>query len=131
MKNIFSITMIAAFIFAFGTTYAGELYNGVSDFTGRTRDTFEIAQGMNEVNAVEGAAGGGMRGNGSEKLYNGITDFSGASYDTFVIGTGPGEMKNRESSAGGGLRMVTMDKKADNGVTDFSGRSFDTPERDQ
>jgi hypothetical protein len=78
------------FALTLGSAYAvelnKELYNGVTDFTGRSYDTFEITP-MNEVKGIEGASAGGLRtGEAAKELYNGVTDFTGRSYDTFEIG---------------------------------------------
>ncbi len=126
----FMITMIFALTLraAFASELSKELYNGVTDFTGGSYDTFEITP-MNEVNSIERASAGGLRtGEATKELYNGVTDFTGRSYDTFEIGqAGPGaEDSSHESSAAGGLREGESGKELYNGITDFSGRSYDT-----
>jgi hypothetical protein len=120
MKKILSIMMTVMFVLALGAAYAEE--NGVTDFTGRSYDNFEIQSG-DGMKSVEGMSAGGLR-SGERDLYNGVTDFSGRSYDTFEIGAaGTGAMKSREQESGGGLRGA--DRELYNGVTDFSGRSYE------
>lgn len=123
MKNILTVSLIAAFVLTFASAYAGVLDNGVTDFTGRSYDNHEIGLVKDEMAVIEGSAAGGARID--KELWNGVTDFSGRTYDRFEIAV-PGEkMDVLESSAAGGARM---DKKLANGVTDFSGRSYDTHE---
>lgn len=61
-------------------------YNGVTDFSGGSYDTFAIGPVPKDENSVEGMAAGGLRREPDRPLYNGVTDFSGASRDTGEIG---------------------------------------------
>lgn len=122
MKRMISILMTAAFVLGFGTaTYAAGLSNGITDFSGRSYDTFEIVPGHSALAAVEGTQDAWVAG------YNGATDFSGRAYDTFVIGM-PTDTNSGEGMAAGGLRVDSGPGVVSNGVTDFSGRSGDTGE---
>jgi hypothetical protein len=117
MKKIFSVLMTAAFVLALGAAYAGSLSNGITDFSGRSSDTFEIVPGVPGLAAME-------RSQGAMTASNGVSDFSGGSYDTFAIGSAPAGVNSVEGVSAGGLRD---DKTpAYNGVTDFLGRSRDT-----
>lgn len=120
MKKTIIYTFAMVFVAAFGTAYAAD-YNGVTDFSGKSYDAFEIAP--IPAMSVEGVSAGGLRASDRE-LYNGVTDFSGRSYDTHEIGmAGTGAMRSVEGISAGGVRAG--DKKLDNGVTDFSGKSHD------
>ncbi len=89
MKKIMVFTITMVFAFALGA-YAKEggkqLYNGITDFTGRSVDSaadlVPAPQAMHTT-AVEGSDAGGPRSAGPDKkLYNGITDFTGRSVDS-------------------------------------------------
>jgi hypothetical protein len=103
MKKIIYITMTMVFGLALGLTYAED--NGVTDFTGKSYDMFEIGPAA-DISHVEGSAAGGLRaGETIEKLHNGVTDFTGKSYDTFEISQAPSDSNVAEGSAAGGLRQ--------------------------
>jgi hypothetical protein len=123
MKKRMTILMLTmAFMLTLGTAYASEgLYNGVTDFTGRSYEDFELAR-ADADNSVESENAGGMREEG-KPLYNGVTDFTGRSYDNFEIGMA-GEVTTVEDISAGGLRE--KDKAPHNGVTDFSGKSYES-----
>ena len=89
MKKIMIITITMVFALALGA-YAKEegkqLYNGITDFTGRSVDSAAdlalVPQTMHAT-SVEGANAGGPRSTvPDKKLYNGITDFTGRSVDS-------------------------------------------------
>jgi hypothetical protein len=122
MKYTFPILMTAAFVLAFGTASAGELANGVTDFSSRSYDNFEIAPAVNDLSGAKGAHDVSF-----VTPYNGVTDFRGETHDAFVIGS-PEDMNGIEGTVGGGLRMDATDRVLYNGITDFSGRSRDTGE---
>lgn len=106
MKRIFAIMGAALFMLGFGIAYAGG--NGVTDFTGKTYDTLEIAPAVNvEHNAFESSAAGGIRLAEIDKdqLHNGVTDFSGRTYDTIEVGPATSGGNFVEGSAAGGLRQ--------------------------
>lgn len=96
------------FVLGFGVAYAGGLHNGVTDFSGRSYDTFEIGQTAPVVadNAYESSAPGSKRmvEGGVGEVSNGITDFSGRSHDTFEIEHGLSDSRVVEGSAAGSLR---------------------------
>ena len=119
MKKISLFTMTMIFVLGFGAAYAAD--NGITDFSGRAYDTFEIAP-IAEVNSVEGVSAGGLRSDDIQ-IDNGVTDFSGRAYDTFEIGLADSGMSVEWESAGG---MRAGDEPLYNGTTDFSGRSYDT-----
>ena len=112
MKKITYMTMAMVFSLGLGLAYAGG--NGVTDFTGRTYNTLEIAPAASfEHNAFEGTAAGGSRLVESDngKLYNGVTDFSGRTYDTLEISAAPSVGNFAEGSAAGGLRRNLAGEK--------------------
>jgi hypothetical protein len=120
MKKIIVFAMTMLFVLALGTAYAAD--NGVTDFTGRSYDTFEIGP-VADSNSMEGVSAGGLRADDSE-LGNGVTDFSGRAYDTFEIGLN--DMRSDrwvERESAGGLRA--SDEPLYNGTTDFSGKAYD------
>ena len=122
MKKITYMTMAMVFGLGLGLAYAGG--NGVTDFTGRTYDTLEIAPAASyEHNAFEGTAAGGIRLVESDngKLHNGVTDFSGRTYDTLETSTAPSVENFVEGSAAGGLRRNLAGEKS-------SARSYDSLE---
>ncbi len=116
MKKIFSILMMTAFVFAFGTAYAGVLSNGITDFSGGSYDTFAIVPAAAPQVAMEGSQDG-------RTMYNGVTDFTGGAYDLFVVALAPAGVNTIEGAAAGGIRLNTV--PAFNGVTDFSGSARD------
>ncbi len=83
MKKIVTIIGAVLFALSFGIAYAGNgLYNGVTDFSGRSHDTFEIerAGGGAVAGAYESSAAG------SKRLVEGEPDASRHIHDTFEIG---------------------------------------------
>jgi hypothetical protein len=139
MKKItlYAITMV--FALTLGVAYANEgnkeLYNGVTDFSGKSYDTLanisNVSPGAASEVLMEGSHAGGLRTEVSSKeSYNGVTDFSGRSYDTLAdIGNAsPGASVGAsvESSNAGGPRAEKSGKVSFNGITDFSGRSYDS-----
>jgi hypothetical protein len=79
MKKLFFMTMNMVFALTLGLAYAG---NSVTDFTGRSYDTLELAQ-IREIAHVEGSGAGGLRaGEAMKELSNGVSDFSGKLYDS-------------------------------------------------
>ena len=89
MKKLMILTITMVFALALGA-YAHEagkkLYNGVTDFTGRSVDSsWDLMPAPHAAHAasVEGANAGGPRSTGPDRiLYNGITDFTGRSVDS-------------------------------------------------
>jgi hypothetical protein len=120
MKNIIIIMIVMTFIFALGSAYAGELSNGITDFTGRTYDTLEPAAASSEW-IVSSGAGGLVTVEPGKELYNGITDFTGKT-DNLE----PAAMNSRfvESSGAGGMRSEEPGKELNNGITDFTGGCY-------
>lgn len=116
---IAAIAMVAAT--GLGTAYAG-LGNGVTDFTGKSYDVFEIAPAA-DMKAYESSAAGSRRDAG--ELYNGVTDFTGRSYDRFEIQAARPMEPVIEGSAAGSKRELGV---LHNAVTDFSGKSHDNLE---
>ena len=107
MKKITYMTMAMTMVFGLGLGLAYAGGNGVTDFTGRTYDTLEIAPAASiEHNAFEGAAAGGIRlaAIDTEQIHNGVTDFSGRTYDVLEISAAPSVENVAEGSAAGGLR---------------------------
>jgi hypothetical protein len=113
MKKITYMTMAMVFSLGLGLAYAGG--NGVTDFTGRTYNTLEIAPAASiEHNAFEGTAAGGTRLVESDngKLHNGVTDFSGRTYDVLEISAAPAASNVVEGSAAGGMRQNFATEKS-------------------
>jgi len=81
MKKTVGLMVALMFVVGLGTAYAAD-YNGVTDFSGRSYDTFEIAPaGPAAVSSgYEGSAAGGKR------LVGGPADSSRHIHDTFEIG---------------------------------------------
>ncbi len=136
-KTMITFAMITVLALTFGVAYAMEggieLYNGITDFSGRTYDAvpdFGPAASA-VVDTGENSAAGGLRSdNPGIELKNGITDFSGRSYD-MVPDFGPAaesEMYGEtvESTSAGGLRSDESVDSISNGITNFSGKSYDT-----
>ncbi len=122
MKKINILMIAIAFTLTLGTAYAAELNNGVTDFSGKSYDTFDIGNGGS---SVEGASAGGLREDASMmELSNGVTDFTGRSYDTFDISGA--DISSVEGTSAGGLRRDESAAQPYNGITDFAGRSYDT-----
>jgi hypothetical protein len=120
MRKTIVCTISMVFVVALGTAYSAD-DNAVTDFTGRSYDTFEMAP-VAAVNSVEGTGAGGFRA-GDNELFNGVSDFSGRSYDTFEMAP-VAAVNSVEGSGAGGIRAD--DEELFNGVSDFSGRSYDT-----
>jgi hypothetical protein len=120
MKKIFYMTMTMVFALTLGLAYAGDLSNGVTDFTGRSYDTLGIGP-AGEIARVQGSGAGEV----IAKLHNGVTDFTGRSHDTIELGQDR-EIAQVEGSAAGGMRAGEAMKELSNGVSDFSGRSYDS-----
>jgi hypothetical protein len=123
-KILFSITSMV-FVLTLGTAYAADmagkgLGNGITDFTGRSYESFDIGP-AHAMDSVEGVSAGGLRV-ADKELNNGITDFSGRSYEAFDIGPAH-DMNSVEGVSAGGLRAA--DKGLYNAVTDFTGGSYD------
>ncbi len=137
-KTMISFAMITVLALTFGAAYAMEggieLYNGITDFSGRSYDNVpDFGPAANAVvdTGEESSAAGGLRSDepGIE-LNNGITDFSGRSYD-MVPAFGPAaesEMYGEtvESANAGGRRSDESVDSISNGITNFSGKSYDT-----
>jgi hypothetical protein len=130
-KTIIYITAMV-FTIALGAVSAkaaDKLYNGVTDFSGRTYDSGMIA-GIAPVAPIEHVSVGGLWiEEPTATAWNGVTNFAGGVYDSGAIAelepAGVMIASSVERSSAGGLRM---DKKADefrNGVTDFSGGIYD------
>lgn len=116
MKKIIIIAMTMVLTLALGLAYAGdESYNGVTDFTGRSHDTFWIDR-ADAANNIEGASAGGLRVE-NRPLYNGVTDFTGRSYDTIEIGSADA-ISSVEGVNAGGLR--------EKGWVSGTGHSYDS-----
>ncbi len=105
MKKILTIIGATIFALSFGIAYAGSgLYNGVTDFSGKSLDTFELAPAT--------AVAGGMYESsapGSKRL---VEDFNntGKSYDTFELGKqGRAERGPRQNWAGKESRVRAYD----------------------
>ena len=139
MKEILLYAITMVFVLTFGVAYANtgsqELYNGATDFFGRTIDTLSdigpAAAGVAPVASVEGSNAGGLRSaEPSMELSNGITDFSGRTYDTLsdISMAAPSESRGAyvESSHAGGPRTMISGQEFSNGITDFSGRTYDS-----
>jgi hypothetical protein len=128
MKKIVLIAIATAFAATLGVAYAGEIGNGVSDFSGLA--TFETL-GIHPVGssaAIEGSAAGSIRNADPRELYNAITDFTGRENETSAMGQWePGVMSrsSAEGSAAGSLREIAR-KPLNNAVTDFTGRDSET-----
>lgn len=61
MKKMMVLMITVVFTLTLGLAYAGEeLQNGVTDFTGRSYDTFEIGP-ADAVGSVESISAGGLR----------------------------------------------------------------------
>jgi hypothetical protein len=109
MKKITVLLLTMAFTLTLGLAYAGEgLLNGVTDFTGRSYDTFETGP-VDGANNVESVSAGGLRAEG-KALYNGITDFTGKSHEAFEIGMAD-RMNGVESISAGSLREKASARK--------------------
>jgi hypothetical protein len=122
MKKILFYTFAMVFVLALGVAYAGDLSNGVTDFSGRN---YDIGINPAEVPAtsMEGVHAGGMREEGPGLvLYNGVTDFSGKTWEDRDITIEPAAI---EGTHAGGMREEAPAKEFSNGVTDFSGRNYD------
>jgi hypothetical protein len=139
MKKILLYAITMVFVVTLGVAYANtgsqELYNGATDFSGRTYDTLSdigpAAPALALVASVEGSNAGGLRSaEPSMELNNGITDFSGRTYDSLSdIGmAAPGASRGAsvESSHAGGPRTAASGQEFSNGITDFSGRTYDS-----
>jgi hypothetical protein len=141
MKMIIFLTLTMVLFLTFGSAYAneavisGELYNGITDFTGRTLDA---PSGIGSVDSVmvvgsPGAgsgAGGPSPGDADRELYNGITDFTGVTLDApwgINAGGSTASGLSEESSGAGGLSTGDVDSGLFNGITDFTGRTPDAP----
>ena len=125
MKKINILMIAIAFTLTFGTAYAAELNNGITDFTGRSYDTFDIGNGAMIGSSVEGVSAGGLREDTSMKeLSNGVTDFSGRTYDSF--GIAGADLESVEGTHAGGLRKDDSAVQPYNAITDFAGRTYDT-----
>jgi hypothetical protein len=84
MKMIFTMIAVVIFALSFGIAYADiGTHNGVTDFTGKTYDSPELAPGASFMSgAIEGSAAGSMRvERSSSQLSNG-----GNHYDTLYGG---------------------------------------------
>ncbi len=126
MKKIVCFVMVMVFTLALGGAYASdgakagasdkELYNGITDFSGKARDRGDI-----EAPGTAGSIGGTGAGEPGpdKKLNNGITDFSGFKIEA------PGKARSVED-AGAGDRA--SDNKTYNGITDFAGTENDRGE---
>lgn len=139
MKKILLYAITMVFVLTLGVAYANtgskELYNGATDFTGRTIDTLSdigpVAAGSALVASMEGSNAGGLRSaEPSMELSNGVTDFSGRTYDTLsdigMAAPGASHGASVASSHAGGPRTVISGQEFSNGITDFSGRTYDS-----
>jgi hypothetical protein len=96
-KTMFMFALV--FVFGMGTAYAAD-FNGVTDFSGRSYDTFEIeTDNGGAKTAYESSAPG------SKRL---VEDFNntGKSYDTFEIEMIDSGKRVVEGSAPGNLRQT-------------------------
>ncbi len=128
MKKIVLIAVAAAFVATLGVAYAGEIGNGVSDFSGLA--TFETlgVHPEGSVAAIEGSAAGSIRNADPEDFSNAITDFTGRDNETSAMGQWkPGVISrsSTEGSGAGSLREAAK-KPLSNGITDFAGRDNET-----
>jgi hypothetical protein len=87
MKKILVFAITFVFVAAFGVAYAGEMSNGITNFTGKYINTPAdnySADSDAMPSAVESSNAGGLRSAdlGIERLNNGISDFTGGTYDS-------------------------------------------------
>ncbi len=87
MKKIALFAFTVIFAAAFGVAYAGEVSNGITNFTGKyinSRADLDSIDSSAMPSAVEGSNPGGLRSAdlGIEEMNNGATNFSGLTYDT-------------------------------------------------
>ena len=87
MKKISLLVFTIVFAAAFGVAYAGEVSNGITNFTGKSIDSLSdlYPSGADPTTGVvEGSSAGGLRSVdlGIEDMHNGVTDFTGRSIDT-------------------------------------------------
>ncbi len=87
MKKIALFVFTIVFAAALGVAYAGEVPNGITNFTGKYINTLgdlSPADSGAMPNAVESSNAGGLRSAdlGIERLDNGATDFTGRTYDS-------------------------------------------------
>ena len=80
MKKTGLMLVALVFVIGLGTAYAAD-YNGVTDFSGRSYDAFEIAAGNGAGIAVYESSAPGSR-----RLVEGVAESSRHSHDTFDIG---------------------------------------------
>ncbi len=84
MKKILTIIAVVSFALSFGIAYADiGTHNGVTDFSGKTYDTLEVAPAQSLMSgAIEGSAAGSLRAEQpASQLYN-----DGDHYDTLMGG---------------------------------------------
>jgi hypothetical protein len=115
MKKNGLLMVAMVFVFGMGTAYASD-WNGVTDFTGRSYDMFEIQAGDGPAKTVyESSAPGSKRV--IEDLNN-----TGKSYDLFEIELVDSGKRSMEGAAPGSLRQMKRNWAA----KEPSGKSYDT-----
>jgi hypothetical protein len=124
MKKIVLFSIAMVFVVSLGAYAAG--FNGVSDFTGRSYDNFEIGPAA-APNSVESTNAGGLRAGDKgvytdKELYN---VSNGKSYDMFEIELMT-DQKSVEGQSSGGLREPQGANKASREGIGTS-RSYDLP----
>ncbi len=137
-KTIITFAIFTVLALTFGVAYAMEegadLYNGVTNFSGRSYeivpDVGPAASAVADTGEEYSAAGGLRSDEPGIALENGVTDFSGRSYE-MVPELSPAVASEMygdtvESANAGGLRSEEPGIEISNGITSFSGKSIDT-----
>ncbi len=111
MKKLMVVAMTMAFALTLGVAYAGQngkMYDGVTDFTGRTYDSLPLTvpQAISG-SSIEGSSAGGLRTEDpAVELHNGSTDFTGRTYDSLPVAPAAPAIHGSsvEGSSAGGIR---------------------------
>ena len=122
MKKLMIVVMTMVFGLAFGTAYAMEAGNGITDFNGGWYDAGPVLHTVPAASSVEGSNPGGMRITEVDPLLNnGVTDFVGRNYDISESATGP----LAPSLALHSKSVLGSSVYRPNGITDFIGATHD------
>ena len=113
--GILLIAVVFTFAFGLAYAYAGDMQNGVTDFSGTTHDLLLPSAGI-AAHSIEGVSAGGLRTEG-ETFFNGVTDFTGTTHDTLEMNAGVTTNSVEGENAGGLRQKASYGASANNDVS--------------